>query len=133
MRVMSSPSKTMLPDDEGSVPARTASSVDLPAPFGPIRPVIRPGITSIETPSTACMPSKCRWMSRAVRIGSLTGTFSQHPSRFVRGRRRAGKDAPRLGNHSLGPEPQEAEDQEADADPFERRNEIRRADVQPPK
>ena len=48
----------IVPDDAGRVPASTAMKVDFPAPFGPISPVIRPGMTSIDTPSTACMPSK---------------------------------------------------------------------------
>src|ERR1700674_4208498 len=39
-RVMSRPSKVMLPLVAGSVPASTARKVDLPAPLGPIRPVI---------------------------------------------------------------------------------------------
>ncbi len=55
---MSSPSKTMDPLDAGSVPASTAINVDLPAPLGPMRPVIFPGATSSDTPSTALMPSK---------------------------------------------------------------------------
>src|SRR5579864_7424411 len=102
----------MLPDEGGSVPARTASNVDLPAPFGPMSPVIRPGITSIETPSTACMPSKCRWMSRAVSIGSLTGTLPHHPSRFIGDwSLGAGKDASGLRDDALRPEPEEAEDE----------------------
>src|ERR1700686_1212049 len=122
----------MLPDDAGRVPASTARKVDLPAPFGPISPVMRPGMTSIDPPATACMPSKRRWMSRAPSIGSLTGTFSHHPSRLFLDGGRAGKDATLLGHHTLGAEPQEAEDQEANADPFHRRNERRRADVQPP-
>ena len=33
-------------------------SVDLPAPFGPIRPVIEPGSTSSVAPSTARTPPK---------------------------------------------------------------------------
>src|SRR2546429_83195 len=33
-------------------------SVVLPAPFGPIRPTMRPGATSKETPSRATMPPK---------------------------------------------------------------------------
>src|ERR1700724_4174868 len=129
---MSSPCKTMLPDDAGRVPASTAMKVDLPAPFGPISPVIRPGMTSIDTPSTACMPSKWRWMSRAPSIGSLTGTFSYHPSRLLLDGGRAGKDATLLGHHTLGAEPQEAEDEEADANPFQRGDQVGRADVHTP-
>ena len=41
----------------------TLKSVDLPAPFGPIRPVIEPSAISIEAPSTARMPPKCMWRS----------------------------------------------------------------------
>src|SRR6202162_521475 len=97
----------MLPDDAGRVSASTAMKGDLAAPVGPISPVMRPGMTSIDTPSTACMPSKWRWMSRALSIGSLTGTFSHHPSRLFLDRGRAGKDATLLGHPTLGAEPQE--------------------------
>src|SRR5436853_3882614 len=126
---MSSPSKTIVPDDAGSVPARTAMNVDFPAPFGPMSPVMRPGMISIDTPSTACIPSKWRWMSRAASIGSLPGTLSQHPSRLVLDGGRAGKDTTLLGHHTLGAEPQEAEDEEADANPFQGWDQVGRADV----
>jgi hypothetical protein len=43
----------MSPLEAGSVPASTARKVDFPAPFGPMRPVILPAGTSIDTPSTA--------------------------------------------------------------------------------
>src|SRR6267143_2743604 len=129
---MSSPSKTIVPDDAGRVPARTAMNVDFPAPFGPMSPVMRPGMISIDTPSTACMPSKWRWMSRAPSIGSLTGTFSHHPSRLFLDGERAGKDTTLLGHHPLGAEPQEAEDEEADANPFQSGDQVGRADVHPP-
>src|SRR6202035_4134660 len=121
----------MLPDDAGRVPASTAMKVDLPAPFGPISPVMRPGMTSIDTPSTACMPSKWPWMSRAPSIGSLTGTFSYHPSRLFLDGGRTGKDATLLGHHTPGTEPEEAEDEEADANPFQRGDQVRRADIHP--
>src|SRR5438309_5618138 len=107
-------------------------SVDFPAPFGPMSPVMRPGMISIDTPSTACKPSKWRWMSRAPSIGSLTGTFSHHPSRLFLDGGRAGKDATLLGHYTLRAKPQEAEDEEADANPFQRGDQVGRADVHPP-
>src|SRR5438309_388014 len=122
----------MLPADAGRVPASTAMKVDLPAPLGPISPVMRPGMTSIDTPSTACMPSKWRWMSRAPSIGSLTGTFSHHPSRLFLDSWGAGKDATQLGHNTLRAEPQETEDEKADANPFQRRDQVGRADVHAP-
>src|SRR5690606_16197060 len=41
----------------------TLKSVDFPAPFGPINPVIDPSVISSDAPSTARMPPKCRWRS----------------------------------------------------------------------
>ena len=41
-------------------PEMQLKSVDLPAPFGPIRPVIEPGSTSSVAPSTARTPPKLR-------------------------------------------------------------------------
>src|SRR5579864_2570232 len=70
-------------------------------------------------------------MSRAVSIGSLTGTLSHHPSRFI-GDRSGGarKDAPGLGHDALGPEPEEAEDEQTDRDPLQRGNQVGRPDVE---
>src|SRR5256885_997367 len=119
---MSSPSNRIVPLLAGSVPATTAMKVDLPAPLGPIKPVICPRGTSSDTPSTACMPSKWRWTSSATSMGPST------PS----GRSRSGRadtihhlnigtafeDSTRLGPDAFRPEPQEAKDEQADRDPL---------------
>src|SRR5579864_9614994 len=116
---MSSPSKRIVPLVEGSVPASSAMNVDLPAPLGPIRPVIFPGGTSSETPSTARMPSKWRCTSRALSIGRSGCADIVH----LRGVGVALEHASGLWPHALRPEPQEADDQQADRDPLERRDE----------
>src|SRR6202011_741684 len=78
-----------------------------PAPLGPMRPVRWPGRTSIETPSTACIPSKWRWTSVASRSGAGSVTTG------------LGEGSPLLRDDALGPEPEEAENQGADGDPLE--------------
>src|SRR5690349_16129794 len=122
---MSRPSNTMEPLLAGSVPASTAMKVDLPAPFGPIRPVILPRGTSSDTPSTARMPSKWRCTSRAMSIGLSGGadTFVLRSGEVLR------VDVPRLRPHPLRTEPQEAEDEQADDDPLEGGDKVRRPDV----
>ena len=45
---MSSPSKTMRPAVGRNTPVRQLKKVDLPAPLGPMRPVMRPGIAENE-------------------------------------------------------------------------------------
>src|SRR5580704_2491867 len=52
-RVTSSPSKTMRPAVGKVSPARQLKKVDLPAPFGPIRPMISPSSTVRSAPDTA--------------------------------------------------------------------------------
>ena len=47
------------PEVGGSRPAMTLKSVVLPAPFGPISPVIEPVSIFKEAPSTAWKPPKC--------------------------------------------------------------------------
>src|SRR5436305_7486272 len=120
MPVMSLPSNTIAPLVEGRVPASTARNVDLPAPFGPMRPVICPRGTSSDTPSTACMPSKCRCTSRAVSMGvaaaaAMLGVLSY---------RGALEDPARLRPHPLRPEPEEADDEQADRNPLHGRDEV---------
>src|SRR5712691_1450054 len=124
---MSSPSNSIVPSLAGSVPASTAMNVDLPAPLGPIRPVILPRSTTSDTPSTACTPSKWRRTSRATSIGrsGSAGTFNLRPGEVLR------VQVPRLRPHALGAEPQEPEDEEADEDPLERGDQVRRPDVEP--
>ena len=54
--VMSRPSNTTEPRSGGIRPETQLKSVVLPAPFGPISPVIVPGSTTRSTPSSARMP-----------------------------------------------------------------------------
>src|SRR5579864_2146548 len=116
---MSWPSNVMVPALAGRVPASTAMKVDLPAPLGPIRPVIFPSGTSIDTPSTARMPSKWRCTSRATSMAP-----SGRPDTVdLLGIRASLEHAPRLGPHALGPKPQEPDDQEADRHPLQGRHE----------
>src|SRR6266849_4359301 len=123
---MSLPSNTMVPLLAGRVPASTARNVDLPAPLGPIRPVICPWGTSIETPSTACMPSKWRWMSSATSIG-----WSGRPDKLhLHGVWAAGEDSARLRSHAFGPEPEEADDQQTDRHPLQRGEQPGRPEVE---
>jgi hypothetical protein len=51
--VISRPSKATEPEVAASNPAMTVNNVVLPAPLGPISPVIEPLATSIEASSTA--------------------------------------------------------------------------------
>src|ERR1700722_8428633 len=51
--VMSLPSKTMRPVVGWVSPARQLKKVDLPAPFGPISPMISPCSTARSAPATA--------------------------------------------------------------------------------
>ena len=55
-RVMSWPSKLMVPESAGTSPEMQLNKVVLPAPFGPIRPVMRRGSTVRSTPFNACTP-----------------------------------------------------------------------------
>src|ERR1700693_758672 len=112
----------MLPLDAGRVPARTARNVDLPAPLGPIRPVIFPVGTSIETPSTACMPSKCLCTSSATSSEALgaAGTAQVLTDRC------SFEDAPRFRPHTFRLQPEEPDDQQADRDPLHGRDQIGR-------
>src|ERR1700730_18113758 len=114
MRVMSGPAKTTVHSEAGSVPASTARNVDLPAPLGPIRPVIFPVATSIETPSTACMPSKCLCTSLATSseplgVGGTARVLADGCSL---------EDAPRFRPHAFRPEPEEPDDEQANLHPL---------------
>src|SRR5881227_1315447 len=51
--VMSCPSKMTLPEVESKSPVRQLKKVDLPAPFGPIRPRMSPCSSVTEAASTA--------------------------------------------------------------------------------
>src|SRR5688572_758914 len=67
-RMSSAPSKTTLPLRLRSVPVRAASSVDLPAPFGPSSATVSPLSTERSTPwSTGAAPCEaCRSDSRSI-------------------------------------------------------------------
>src|SRR6266581_6884797 len=52
-RVRSLPSNTIRPPLSGISPARQLKKVDLPAPFGPINPMISPSFTVRSAPATA--------------------------------------------------------------------------------
>src|SRR5215467_13314152 len=52
-RVRSFPSKTIRPPLGMVSPARQLKNVDLPAPFGPISPIISPSLTARSAPATA--------------------------------------------------------------------------------
>src|SRR6202035_2424345 len=120
----------------GRVPASTASNVDLPAPLGPMSPVMWPGSTSRETASTACIPSKCRLTPRPTSSGrgpaagslSATGlpatTSVSTGTRLLHRGHRFGRreDAPTLRDDSSRAEPEEAENEPADAHPLDRRD-----------
>src|ERR1035438_4866359 len=123
----------IVPELAGNVPASTARNVDLPAPFGPMRPVIRPGRTSIDTSSTARTPSKCLLTCCATSKGRWSG--AGRPATGVSGSASVStgtgiphlRDLPAwrehatpLGQNATRSEPEETEDQAADAHPLER-------------
>src|SRR5438270_7958060 len=65
--VMSWPSNSTWPDVDDRSPVRQLKKVDLPAPFGPIRPRISPCSSVTEAASTALKLPKVLVMSRASR------------------------------------------------------------------
>src|SRR5882724_12355755 len=65
--VMSLPSNSTWPEVAGRSPVRQLKKVDLPAPFGPIRPRISPCSSVTEAASTALKLPKALVMSRASR------------------------------------------------------------------
>src|SRR6516225_5199951 len=70
-RVTSRPSSTTVPSEAASSPASRLTSVDLPAPFGPISACTDAGSTASETRSTAIRPAKWRLTLFAASSGSL--------------------------------------------------------------
>src|SRR5690606_7072667 len=70
--VMSPPSNRMLPASGTRWPVRRCTSVVLPAPLGPMMPVIRPDTMSRSTLSTAVIPPKALRRPRASRSVLLT-------------------------------------------------------------
>src|SRR6266852_4612734 len=67
MLVMSWPSNKTLPEVDSRSPVRQLNSVDLPAPFGPIRPRMSPCASVTEAASTALKLPKAFVTSRASR------------------------------------------------------------------
>ena len=67
MAVMSWPSNSTLPEVESRSPVRQLKKVDLPAPFGPIRPRISPCSSVTDAASTALKLPKALVTSRASR------------------------------------------------------------------
>src|SRR6266849_2413120 len=67
MLVMSWPSNNTVPDVDRMSPVRQLKKVDLPAPFGPIRPRMSPGSSVTEAASTALKLPKAFVTSRASR------------------------------------------------------------------
>src|SRR6202521_1275978 len=65
--VMSWPSNKTLPDVDSRSPVRQLNSVDLPAPFGPIRPRMSPCSSVTEAASTALKLPKAFVTARASR------------------------------------------------------------------
>src|SRR3954447_11523238 len=65
--VMSWPSNKTVPEVESRSPVRQLNSVDLPAPFGPIRPRMSPCSSVTEALSTALKLPKALVTSRASR------------------------------------------------------------------
>ena len=68
---MSSPSKRIFPPVGGNAPATMLKIVVLPAPFGPIMPVIRLASMWNEHRSTAVRPPKRRVNSSTTRMGGF--------------------------------------------------------------
>ena len=70
--VTSRPSNRIRPDVGATNPAMRANSVVLPAPLGPIRPVIEPLSTVSETPFTATSPPKRLLTATAASIAQVS-------------------------------------------------------------
>src|SRR5579862_1473539 len=85
--VMSSPSITTLPRVGRCRPVTTLKSVVLPAPLGPINPVIRPPSASIDTSSTATRPPKVTVTSAISRRAIGPAWFAWHGDCFFWERR----------------------------------------------
>src|SRR5665213_147850 len=112
--------------------------VDLPAPFGPIKPVIVPSWTSKLTPEHALTPPNRWWTARtessagawpaafcAVRADPIT---SRSPSPCAIWRSTSVEGSPPLRENALGPEPEEKKNQKADRNPLERIDQTGAAD-----
>src|SRR3974377_42636 len=64
----------MEPPSARRKPVITLKTVVFPAPFGPMRPVMRPAATSQAHSSTACMPPKALDTFSIVMIGAVTAS-----------------------------------------------------------
>ena len=78
--VTSSPAISTRPAVGRSTPATTLKRVVLPAPFGPMSPVIEPSAIDSEAPSTARNPPKRLWRSRTSIIDSPSAGALAAPS-----------------------------------------------------
>src|SRR5579883_1045591 len=76
-RVMSRPSKWMVPESGRTLPVSWPTSVVLPAPLGPISAWISPASTSIETSSVATRPPKRFTRLEVESSGSVIGAPEQ--------------------------------------------------------
>src|SRR6516162_8814864 len=88
-RVTSRPSKKTLPDVDDRSPVRQLKKVDLPAPFGPIRPRMSPccsvteaALTALKLPKALVIACASRSMGNSPRrfgIHYLAGSFAPEP------------------------------------------------------
>src|ERR1700733_3616970 len=72
---MSWPSNKTLPDVDNRSPVRQLKKVDLPAPFGPIRPRMSPCSSVTDAASTALKLPKALVTSRASRSMGCSGSY----------------------------------------------------------
>src|SRR3954449_6309642 len=101
------PSKVQLPASGLSKPVRRLKKVVLPAPFGPMRAVIRPRGISTWATSTAATPPNVRRTPSATTIASSFGTPGRGSSATIRSRTScvSGKEGlPSLADQPLRPE-----------------------------
>ena len=94
------PSNSTVPVSGSTRPTRQFSSVDLPAPFGPMMARISPSATSRLTSSSAFSPPKCLFTLRTVRMlipPSLTRPARIRRARAHRRRRGASAASARSG------------------------------------
>src|SRR3954466_14825770 len=78
--VMSSPRSRTRPAVGGCIPVMTLNSVVLPAPFGPMSPVIVPGCTEKVAPLTAVTPPNRTVTSSTSRSGNSVAYRSGSPT-----------------------------------------------------
>src|SRR5882757_3936269 len=98
--VMSWPSNRTLPEVDNRSPVRQLNKVDLPAPFGPIRPRISPCSSVTDAASTALKLPKAfvtlrasRSMGGSRRDGWLQGLATPRPDPLDQGQNAAGLEA----------------------------------------